>query len=536
MPGKLSFRCMVPSFASKKTELQTALVFIVLSLFLRLPYFFRDVINWDESTFTLLGQSILNGHLPYTSSWDQKPPLLGASFSLFIIIFGKSVASIRLAGALCVALTSWLTCEIGRSLRDDLFGVISGTLTCLSLSLVEKSASATMSEHVALVPLMFGLFILINAPRSSVRVFIAAFFLSAAAMMRTNLAFVVISLGVVTVFLGGEQFENTYQKLAHQYSLFMSYLCGCMFVIGLTFLPYLLTSNSRLWWESVVVSPLGYSLSGYSWSEALTRHVDKLVHLVFDWSIIPLDVPKINTIIVILVFVGAMLGACKLIYDCFFRRTSNGYGFVFLAVAFLSTCVSILRGGQAHFHYLFQIVPFLSLYAAVVYVEIIRLTSWRLGLAVCSLILTISLSNLLKDYGILIKKVFNGQSLNTGTSYVLADYISKNNSQMRPVFFLKYHIGYWFLNQEPITPSSTHPSNLTKDYMLRYSIGEGATSLSAFQEVLDLSPEYIVMPHDMWFLDKDSDSMRLLEQSISQNYKVGKMIDDVVVYRLSQAP
>ena len=60
--------------------------------------------------------------------------------------------------------------------RDDLFGVISGILTCLCLSLVEKSASATMSEHVALVPLMFGLFILIDAPRSSIRVFIAAFF------------------------------------------------------------------------------------------------------------------------------------------------------------------------------------------------------------------------------------------------------------------------------------------------------------------------------------------------------------------------
>ena len=38
-----------------------------LALLTRFPFFFHDVINWDESTFILVGQSIIDGHLPYVT-------------------------------------------------------------------------------------------------------------------------------------------------------------------------------------------------------------------------------------------------------------------------------------------------------------------------------------------------------------------------------------------------------------------------------------------------------------------------------------
>ncbi len=42
---------------------------------MRLPFFFPAVIDWDESTYVLMGQSILDGHVPSIEQWDDKPPL-----------------------------------------------------------------------------------------------------------------------------------------------------------------------------------------------------------------------------------------------------------------------------------------------------------------------------------------------------------------------------------------------------------------------------------------------------------------------------
>jgi len=48
--------------------------YLALSMLLRLPFSFVSVIDWDESTFIIMGQEILDGHLPYTRLWDFKLP------------------------------------------------------------------------------------------------------------------------------------------------------------------------------------------------------------------------------------------------------------------------------------------------------------------------------------------------------------------------------------------------------------------------------------------------------------------------------
>ena len=47
-----------------------------VALFIRFPFFFRDIIDHDESTFIFIGNSIADGYLPYDYLWDLKPPLL----------------------------------------------------------------------------------------------------------------------------------------------------------------------------------------------------------------------------------------------------------------------------------------------------------------------------------------------------------------------------------------------------------------------------------------------------------------------------
>lgn len=87
----------------------SARLFVALflgALCLRLPLFFSLVLDWDESTFILIGQSILDGHLPYVALWELKPPLLFGAFAAAIAVFGDSIVGIRLFGTLCVTLTA----------------------------------------------------------------------------------------------------------------------------------------------------------------------------------------------------------------------------------------------------------------------------------------------------------------------------------------------------------------------------------------------------------------------------------------------
>jgi hypothetical protein len=69
---------------------------LAVTLLTRVPYFTVSVINWDESTFAILGQDLLDGHLPYTHLWDHKPPLVYVLFALFVGTFGRSIAALRI--------------------------------------------------------------------------------------------------------------------------------------------------------------------------------------------------------------------------------------------------------------------------------------------------------------------------------------------------------------------------------------------------------------------------------------------------------
>jgi len=80
----------------------------IWALLLRLPFFFPDTIDWDESTLIIMGQGLLDGLLPYERIWDSKPPLAFVAFAGAIKLLGRTVAALRFGGYLCVVFTSYL--------------------------------------------------------------------------------------------------------------------------------------------------------------------------------------------------------------------------------------------------------------------------------------------------------------------------------------------------------------------------------------------------------------------------------------------
>lgn len=159
--------------------LKVAVLLVFLVFVMRLPYFFKDIFNWDESTFILMGQSILDGHLLYTDLWDVKPPFVFLSFALIIAIFGKSIIAIRFGGFLIVSIISFLTYCIGTSLWNYSVGVIAGIFSVGFICFWSSGLSAgesLLTEHLALVPLMISLYLLITKKMSYKLIFWTGFF------------------------------------------------------------------------------------------------------------------------------------------------------------------------------------------------------------------------------------------------------------------------------------------------------------------------------------------------------------------------
>ena len=81
--------------------------FFLLALLLRIASFHRSVIDWDESLYFLMAEAWRQGHLPYTTLWDNKPIGIYAIFAVFQLVFGDTIASMRLAAVVAVTATGY---------------------------------------------------------------------------------------------------------------------------------------------------------------------------------------------------------------------------------------------------------------------------------------------------------------------------------------------------------------------------------------------------------------------------------------------
>lgn len=95
------------------------LFFLSVVVVLRLSSFSRLVIDWDESIYLLMARELLNGHAPYISIWDHKPPGIYVLFALAQIVFGASVVSIRISACIAVSISSFLLYRFGRRVFEN---------------------------------------------------------------------------------------------------------------------------------------------------------------------------------------------------------------------------------------------------------------------------------------------------------------------------------------------------------------------------------------------------------------------------------
>jgi 4-amino-4-deoxy-L-arabinose transferase-like glycosyltransferase len=190
------------------------LVFLALlawSIWIRGPFFGRDYIDKDESTFVHMGTSWAEGHLPYTELWDLKPPMTFAYFAGVVGLFGQHLWLIRLIGAALVAAVGYSTYRLIRIHTREITAQVLGALTVALLSLF-GSVQGVMSEHIALFFWTPGVWALIYSTLRSTQyktalIWCAGIMLSLSVATKLNMAYSVLGLIVPWMI----SFRNTRQ-------------------------------------------------------------------------------------------------------------------------------------------------------------------------------------------------------------------------------------------------------------------------------------------------------------------------------------
>ncbi|ALM08687.1 glycosyltransferase [Sediminicola sp. YIK13] len=478
-------------------ELRSRTVFLFLFLLafvIRAPFFFRDYIDRDESTFILMGQSWVEGHLPYTELWDLKPPMTFLFFAGIIYAFGKSFIAIRVFGTLVVAITSFFTYKIGKEIGGPKLGLCTA-IACTALQSLFGSLQGVMSEHLSVAFLMPAIFIILKYNKYY-WYGLAGILLGLTVMTKLNLAYAVLILGL---FLFYRSFVEKQLKQGFQNLIFLG--LGAILVILLTILPYYQNGITALWWQSVILAPLEYAAANRG--------------------------SLLDVIPTCLIIIGFFLWAWKKKYLDLKNRHVQ-----VLFVTVIGILFSFVRGGKINGHYLIQVYPALLILVGMVLATIPFLKRFKWRPYYLLIFLLVPMESYLEYYALLKHKVVKGTFFN-GEGIEVPRFIKDHDLDSSNILFLEYHIGYWLLDKKPLTKISTHPSNICKVEMFPYS---GTTRKTAMEEITylleDIKPTLVITRDKENIFDKENITENAFTRNyLNQYYRIIKIIDHAEIWQ-----
>lgn len=477
------------------------IVFLLLSFISRFPYFFHSDIDWDESTFILLGQSVLDGHLPYTDVLDVKPPFLWYGFAVFIFLGGKTFLGVRTLGTIVVATIAYFSYRISKHQWDQRTGWIAGISWIILISLA-SGGQAVLSEHLALLFLGAGFTLLILYPQGLITFFAVGLLIAMSALVRLNLAYTEFFLGVylfIRIFITPQRKPQCKQQSLE----FIAFCVGGSIVLVLLILPYVLTQNIPLLYTGFIRASLSYtnqnSILSVLWSQ-----FQKVIFLR----------PSVAAIVLSVVIFWALGVQGRWVWNHRRRLTeTQRYFYTLVAIFILSIEFSILRTGAFYSHYTIQFLFFISFLMAKPLEQVIsdRLTSTKKLKHYLNISLGCVVLHYLLQYGLILSLWITEGSPFYGASFYIEKVIEEQQVQGKSLWIQTNHLAYWLTNSPPATPAIVHPSNFSKPFLLKAWYGQNASSLTELEKIIDRQPALIVSngPLETYLRDTPKAQLRL---------------------------
>jgi len=467
----------------------------------RLPFYFPSVIHWDESTFILMGQSINDGHLPYVQLWDIKPPLAFLFFAIATLLW-KSIIAVRIAGTLCVFAIAYFVFRIGEYIWESKAGLFAAVLSILFVS-VSDSGQATMTEIIALVPIMGALVLLVTREMNWVTCLMTGFLLSLATLVRLNLGYLAAAVGILIPYLSLFSSRSFVKQTA-------AYVLGGLLPVGAVALPYFIGGYQELLVASVVKA---------SWQFSRSSSVSEVLAILLSQGF------NVSNVVL---WVGCLGGIAIIAMEWSKYNKIQKNGIFSIAVFFVAVGSSIALGGHARLRYLIQWVPFLSLIAGGFF-AFLGNSFHKKVIALLCLGLVIPARPILAEYMSIGKKVATNQPLVFDKGYRIAAYLNSENVTGKVLCLSTYHIVHWLTGTRPIRKSVTHPANIGKEYLLKSFLGANASTKGEMIALLSAKPLYIVKDKQFDYLNNAA--QRILEETLRADYVLVQIISDTYIYK-----
>ena len=500
-----------------RRELGILAFFCAVGLAIRLPYFFPAVINWDESTFIIVGQSTVDGYLPYEIAWDVKPTFVFWWFGAAIELFGKTIPALRVAGFIWLILSAYLLYRAALSMTHSrLGGVFAAAMLIVASSAYSQHVS---TEHLAALPIAGAILVLCDGGRRSRSVFLAGTLLGLSCMFRLNLIYLCLIVGV---FLCIQVPRGSWRAFLYgRLRIGIWFLTGLLVPILLSFLPYLLSAHSGLWIEFYEAA---VRFSGEP--QFLVRNIVETLRKSFE------------DLVGATMWGAAILGAfiiCRHWRDLKLNSRSN---WLLCGAFVLGTIVSIAMTHTEEVpiyrHYFTQLVPGLSMFAAALFMwdntkfgsTKAKRATFTFGIAVIVLVIFRTTA---AEWRALTQRVWAGGPLSYGIEYEIADLIRSQTTEDYSLFMMDHHLVYWFLGRYPLTRLATHPSNISKRAIREYLEPDSATTEDALRSVLQREPTFIVWRPNLFYLE--AADVRFLQQELTKDYALIGQIGPTQVYR-----
>jgi len=492
-------------FKTPKDNIKSKALLIFIGLFIvafaiRFPFFFRDYIDKDESTFILMGQAWADGNLPYLALWDLKPPITFAYFGLMITVFGKSLWWIRMGGVFIVSATSFMVYAFLRNNNNSKKKALILALLSLYFSSLFGSVQGVMSEHISMLFYLGGLLVWSythkNAyPKEWMLWGIGGFLFGLSAMSKLNLAYPIL-LCASFISLNSLLDKGVKNTLITSFSSGLGVLLG----IGITGVPYLKENAFQDWWKAVFLAPRAYAI--------------------FHWEIALLILPIVGFLLFLLVkSISTSRG-----------KTSDKINYHLVLLSLIGVLGSFVIAGKINGHYLLQCYPLVFILFS--WVQPWQSFTSKKAMSLFFLVCLLLPFESYKEYGAIFKnKQIHGTYYN-GEGIEVPAYLKKTQYPLDNILFLEYHIGYWILNKRPPTMAVTHPSNLFRTNLFPF-FNKRKTTQEELGFILDsLKPAVIVIDHKNSLFKGRGALEAQFTKKISKYYSKDTLIGKAQLYKI----
>jgi hypothetical protein len=482
----------------------------VLSFAVRFSWFYTPTIGWDESTFILFGQHILNGGLPYVDFFDIKPPLLFYFFAGAIKVFGATIPAMRVAGTLCVFITASACYFLARHMWGGVAALFAGILCIAGMSV--GNGMAVLSETVAMAPLMGCIYLVIAENRRGWAMFLAGACMGAAVLVRSNLAYTCLLSAPGVLYILYEDKRRLLGRAAF-------YALGGVCVLLLALYPFYARHALDDLYRAVVLTPLGGANGAMS--------IAGLRGLVWSWN-------DGWNLLLLLALCGVSLCLSRIRQ----RPPSQIRHLFFLFSILVATTISFSGGKTMYAHYVMQLIPVLALFGGYLLCRLHescgRMRPFCYVLAFYILLLpSLPLSFTLQRLGRIARDMDSEYHVLASDESRTARYIAAHLPEGRNIWVMDNHIIYWFLSMEPPAKYLMHPDKISLGDEIAIDSGHTETSLGVIERAFAQGPYFIVRESNNRYIREGTPEGDLINAAMRERYEKVARFGRLGVFRIS---